>query len=614
LDAAHADKEHRVMRRWAPGAVVASGLATAADAHPLLRMPSRFATSEPSAGFWAVMWTLVVAAELGALVPIAFGEAPVDGADVVYRLVGGSFAAFGLVAWHRRPDSRSGPLMTATGFGLLVSLLLKQIHAGVALTLGEVLEDIWVPAFVALVLSFVTGGRLQARIDRLIVAGFFVAAFVLDVVSMLFDAQPDNVLLVFPNDAIYGAVDATQRGMEIVLCLLACAVIAARWRAASPPRRRALLPSVAGAACLLMFVWLLGTDLLSGPRSQVMIVVAYASMLVVPAAFLAGLLRSRLARGGLAQLFRELSGMRGEALQAALERTLGDPTLVLAYRLPNSEGHADATGCPVLVPPVTRDRACAPIEHDGREVAAIVYDATLDDDPEMIEAVQAATTMALDNARLVEQSEARLAEAQASRQRIVAAGDAERRRLERDLHDGAQQRLVALSLQLRMIRSDIRRDPEQAEQLAAAASDELAHSLKELRELARGIHPAALDHGLAAALESLATRSTVATAVTCDAPGHVPRAVELAVYFVACEALANVGKYAQATAASVRLSRTATGVAIEIADDGVGGADAGRGSGLHGLADRVEALDGNLVVTSPSGAGTVIMAELPCVS
>src|SRR3954466_15935645 len=386
--------------------------------------------------------------------------------------------------------------MTAAGFGLLVSLLLKQIHTGLAETAGELLEDIWEPAFIALVLSFVTGGRLVTRVDRLLVAWSFAAAFVLDVFSMLFVDQPDNVLLVFPSETIAGDFDATQRGMKIVLCVAAIAAIAARWRAASPPRRRALLPSIAGAACLLMFVWLLGTDLLEGPRSQGMIVVAYSSMLVVPAAFLAGLLRSRLARGGLAQLFRELGGMRGEALQAALGRTLGDPTLVLAYRLPGSRGYADAAGRLVLVPPVESGRASARIERDGRDVAALVYDAALDDDPEMVEAVRAAATMALDNERLLEESEARLAEVQASRQRIVAAGDAERRRLERDLHDGAQQRLVAIALQLRMIRSDIRSDPARAEELAKAASDELAHSLEELRELARGIHPAALDHGL----------------------------------------------------------------------------------------------------------------------
>jgi signal transduction histidine kinase len=561
------------------------------------------------------MWSLAAAAEFGALVPIIFaGDTAIEPADLVYRLVGGSFAAFGLVAWHRRPDSRSGPLMTATGFGLLVSLLLKQIDAGITLTLGEVTEDIWSPVFAALILSFVTGGRLEGRIDRVIVASVFFVVFVMDVFSMLFSEQPDNVLLAFPSEKLYGVVDTTQRSLIIGLSLAVCVVIATRWQASSPARRRAFLPSIAGCACLLMFVWLLVTDLVKGPRSQFMIVLAYSSMLVVPAAFLAGLLRSRLARGGLAQLFHELGGMRGEALQTALGRTLGDPTLVLAHRLPDSPGHADATGRAVLVPPVTADRSSAPIERGGREIAAIVYDASLDEDPEMVEAVRAAAAMALENERLLAESDARLAEVHASRQRIVAAGDAERRRLERNLHDGAQQRLVALALQLRMLRSDIRRDPAQAEQLAVAASDELASSLQELRELARGIHPAALDHGLASALESLATRATVTTAVSCDGPDDVPQDVALAVYFVACEALTNVGKYAGATAASVRLTRTQAGVAIEIADDGVGGADATHGSGLHGLADRVEALNGHLLVTSPQGAGTVITAELPCAS
>jgi signal transduction histidine kinase len=599
--------------RWAPRAVVSSGSPPDAGVLAAVPVSHRFAAPRRGAAFWVALWAVAVGAELGALVPIVFaGDAGVAGDDVVYRLVGGSFAAFGLVAWHRRPDSRSGPLMTATGFGLLVSLLLKQIHAGVALTLGEVTEDIWAPAFVALLLSFVTGGRLVSRFDRLLVAGVFVAVFVLDVVSMLFVEQAGNVLLAFPSETIYGAVDTVQRVLLIGLCVAAAGVIGGRWHVASAAGRRALLPSVAGAAVLLIFTWLLLTDLVKGPRWQVMIVIGYSSMLVVPAAFLAGLLRSRLARGGLAQLFRDLGGMRGEPLQAALARTLGDPTLVLAYRLPGSRGHADASGRPVLVPPVTPERASAPIEHDGREVATLVYDAALDDDPEMVEAVRAAASMALENERLLRESEDRLAEVRASRQRIVAASDAERRRLERDLHDGAQQRLVALALQLRMIRSDIRRDPAQAEQLAASASDELASSLRELRELARGIHPATLDQGLGSALESLAARATVSTAVSCDAPAEVPRAVELAVYFVACEALANVGKYAAASTASLRLSRTAAGLAIEIADDGVGGADAANGSGLHGLADRVEALGGRLRVTSPAGAGTVVTAELPC--
>ena len=261
--------------------------------------------------------------------------------------------------------------------------------------------------------------------------------------------------------------------------------------------------------------------------------------------------------------------------------------------------YADSEGAPVSVSPA-----------GGRSVAridggALIYDSSLDQDLGLIEAISSATALALEHQRLLD-------DAQASRQRLIAAGDAERRRLERDLHDGAQQRLLAVAMQLRLIQADIRSDPGAAEALATSASDELARSLDELRELARGIHPAVLEHGLAPAFTSLAARSPVPTAVSVDEVGEIPRAVELALYFVACEALANVAKYAQATAASVRLSRTDSGVAIEIADDGSGGARASGGSGLHGLQDRVEALSGRLLVTSPEGEGTVVSAELPC--
>lgn len=312
---------------------------------------------------------------------------------------------------------------------------------------------------------------------------------------------------------------------------------------------------------------------------------------------------SRPPRRGLAELLRELRGMRGEALQAALGKALGDPELVVVQVGPDG------------TPPAPDDRrSVAPVERDGRQFAALVYDAALDEDPELVQAVAAAAAIALENELLQAESQDRLAQLQASRERIVAAGDAERRRLERNLHDGAQQRLVAIALQLRLIQADIRRDPSAAEALVTTASDQLAQSLGELRELARGIHPAVLEHGIESALESLAIRSTVPTAVTCDVTERLPQQVELGMYFVACEALANVAKYAQATAAAVSVARTDRGVAIEIADDGVGGADAKRGSGLRGLADRVEALGGHLLVTSPAGAGTVVTADLPCES
>src|ERR687886_129135 len=198
----------------------------------------------------------------------------------------------------------------------------------------------------------------------------------------------------------------------------------------------------------------------------------------------------------------------------------------------------------------------------------------------------------------------------ASRARIVAAGDAERRRLERNLHDGAQQRLVSIALQLKMIQRRVRSHPELAERMLAAAGEELSHSLEELRELARGIHPAVLNHGLETALDSLASRSGVPTSVSFGCPERLPEQVELAAYFVACEALANVAKYARATRASVRVARRNGVAVISIADDGVGGADETAGSGLQGLADRVAALDGTLRILSPPGEGTIVTAEL----
>jgi signal transduction histidine kinase len=334
------------------------------------------------------------------------------------------------------------------------------------------------------------------------------------------------------------------------------------------------------------------------------------ALLTVPAALLLGLLQSRLARGGLADLFRELGTLRGVRLEEGLARVLGDPSLVLAYRVPGERAYLDGRGRPVALPPVG-DRAAAPVERDGRELGMLVYDASLDDDPELVGTVAAAAALTLDDARLQAESEDRLAELRASRERIVAAGDAERRRLERNLHDGAQQRLVSVALQLRVLQSQARADPGLAEQLRSAG-EELSQSLEELRELARGIHPAVLNHGLEAALDSLASRSSVATTVAFDSPERLPEPVELAAYFVACEALANVAKYAQATQARVRVSRRDGLAVIEIADDGIGGADETAGTGLQGLADRVAALDGTLRVLSPPGAGTVVTAELPC--
>jgi signal transduction histidine kinase len=223
-----------------------------------------------------------------------------------------------------------------------------------------------------------------------------------------------------------------------------------------------------------------------------------------------------------------------------------------------------------------------------------------------------ADVVAVENVRLDAELQARLDELRESRARIVEAGYAERRRVERDLHDGAQQRLVALALDLRRTRAALARDPAEAAELLDAASHELTAATEELRELARGIHPPVLtDRGLVAALEALARRAPLPVRVEAADAGRAPDAVEAAAYFVASEALTNVARHARAERAVVRVARPDGMLRLEVEDDGLGGADLGAGSGLRGLADRVGALDGTLEVESEGGRGTVVRATLP---
>src|SRR4051794_1236126 len=567
---------------------------------------------------WVLLWGATIAAELGALLPELAGRGPPPPAwDLAFRLVGGSFAVCGLVAWRRRPENRSGRLMVATGLSFLAGPLLEQLDAPVMQTLGLLLGDLWIVLLVVLLLSAPSGRPLRSVTDRALVGALLFSYTVLGVVWLLFLDAPGNLLAAFPDAGAAHAVDTAQRALGLGASVGTFAVLAERWRVATSPLRRAMLPSLAGGVSLLLFAALLASDIVTGTSTGAVLTLTWAGvagLVLTPAAFLAGLLRTRLARGGFADLVVDLRGLRGGALQAALARTLRDPTLVLAGWLPEYEAYVDADGHVVLPPAAGSNRRSTAIERDGRPIAMLVHDRSLDDEPETLDAVCAAAALALENHQLQTESRARLAELQASRARIVEAGDTERRRLERNLHDGAQQRLVAVALQLRLIPARADSDPSSVKALAIKAGDDLATALDELREPPRGIPPAVLDHGLTAALESLAARSTVLTTLTVDVARPLPPPIELAAYFVASEALANVAKYARATAVTLRVARNGTRVTVEIADNGIGGANASRGSGLRGLEDRVEALDGALRVASPPGGGTTVSAELPCAS
>jgi signal transduction histidine kinase len=298
------------------------------------------------------------------------------------------------------------------------------------------------------------------------------------------------------------------------------------------------------------------------------------------------------------------------AVREALAESIGDRTLAIAYWVPEREAFVDEHGIQVELPVPESGRAWTAVEHDGRRVAAIIHDAELDARPELVRAAATGSVMALDNERLKAELHARVEDLRASRTRIVEASMDARRRLERDLHDGAQQRLVALSLELQLLKGRIA-DAETTA-LLDRSLDNLAAALEELRELARGIHPAILsDRGLEDALTGLAGRASLPVDCKLELDERPAPAVEAAVYFVVAEALTNVTKYAQATSARVHLRMNGGCIEVEVVDDGVGGADPTSGSGLRGLEDRVAALSGRFTVDSRDGEGTRVFARLP---
>jgi signal transduction histidine kinase len=338
-----------------------------------------------------------------------------------------------------------------------------------------------------------------------------------------------------------------------------------------------------------------------------------AAIVALPLALLAGLLRARLARGAVGDFLLALEDTPPEGLRDALARALGDPTLELAFWLEERETYVDAEGRVVSLPEGDPRRGVTTIEHDGKPVAALVHDRSLLEEPELVQSAGAAARLALENARLQAELRLQLQRVEESRTRVVAAGDEERRRIERDLHDGAQQRLVALALELRSAqrRLGTELDPE-VERLLAGTVEGLQDAVEELRELAHGIHPTILaEGGLGPALNELAGR--VPVPVTVEATSQrFGEDVEATAYFVASEALANVVKHANAGAVAIGARHVNGTLLIEVADDGIGGASIERGSGLRGLVDRVEARGGRLEVHSRSGGGTRLVAQIPC--
>jgi signal transduction histidine kinase len=301
----------------------------------------------------------------------------------------------------------------------------------------------------------------------------------------------------------------------------------------------------------------------------------------------------------------------GAPVRELLAESLGDHSVAIAYWLPDRGMFVDETGRRVDLPHPASGRTWTTVEREGRPVAAIIHDAALDTTSELVQAAASAAALAIDNERLKADLRARLEELRVSRLRIVEATDAARRRIERDLHDGAQQQLVALALELRLLRGKLGEDPELVGEVDGL-SRRLASALAELRELARGIHPSILsDQGLAPAIDALADRAPIEVRAAVEVEDRFAEPIEAAAYFVIAEALTNVAKYAKASGADVNVTVADGAIVVHVSDDGIGGVDVTAGSGLRGLEDRLAAVDGALEIVSPPGRGTRLRARIP---
>jgi signal transduction histidine kinase len=577
------------------------------------------------------LWGLAAAGVAFGLIVVAFAVTSDHivargGFAAVGLLVGWGFIGVGLFAWRHRPENKIGSLMVATGFLWFIALLATS-NIPLLFTLSSLFGSAFFATAVHMLLSIPTG-ELQTRGDRRLVIVAYLLAVVLTPPLILFvdpaddygcDQCPENLLLVSDNDTLLALLSIPVYVLALVLVIGVLVSLVRRWRHATSPERRLYAPLYASGVLLMITLAVSAALSSMADDPDTLDAISLGSMVpfaLVPYLLLASFVRARFVQGGaVGELVARLSEAPppGE-LRDALADALGDPTLELVYWLPDDERFVDAQGRTFVLPEEGPGRAFTEVEREGQHIAAIVYDSTIPMAGEHVRAVGAAAALALANERLEAELRAKVQELRSSRERMLRIGLEERRRLERDLHDGAQQRLVSMALNMRLARASLQRDPAAAEQLLDTAGEELESALDELRELARGIHPAVLsDRGLDTALETLARRAPVPVELERLPGARLPEAIELAAYFVVAEALTNVAKYAQASHASVSVERHNGRLLVEVADDGVGGANPADGTGLRGLADRLAVIEGRLEVDSTPGRGTTIRAKIPCV-
>src|SRR5215211_1574782 len=498
--------------------------------------------------------------------------------------VGWTFIGCGLVASGRRPESRTGALLAATGFTWFVWNFASVGVAAVAWVAGH-LVYLYRGPLVQLVLAY-PSGRPGSRLVRGAVAVGYAAA----VITPIWDSEAATILLA---------------GLLLAVCAREFV------RSVGGARRARLIALQAAAGLSLVLAGTAAARLLLPPGevNGALSVLNEAALCVLAGGLLAGLLVAPWQQTAVADLVVELGEARSGTLRGQLARALGDPSLEMGYWLPDRAVFIDAEGRVLALPDAGSGRSVTVVEREGQPVAVLVHDPAVLEDPGLLEAVTAAAQLAAANTRLRAEVQARVEELAASRRRILEARDEERRRLEHRLREGAEARLRELAVTLRRGRGSAA--GEQTRDQIAHAEDQLGRTLEELRRLAQGLHPRVLaEHGLADALAALAKVFPVPVDLNVASP-QLPQRVAAAAYFVCAEALANTAKHAAAARVAVTVTVAQDQVRVEVADDGVGGADLEGGSGLRGLADRVETLGGTLRVQSTPGRGTRLAAEIP---
>jgi signal transduction histidine kinase len=538
-------------------------------------------------------------------------------AGVAFLVTGWTLVACGLASWARRPASRFGPLLAAAGFAwFLLEWNNPGIGSSLAFTVGLCLYAACPPLVAHAALAY-PGGRLSSHLERAVLAVAYAGSVVVLGVlpALLFDPEaqacsqcPHN--LVDIADSAAGVSDLNRLGVYLGLAwAIALAVLVAlKLARGSGASLRASGPVFAAGAAYValvagLFAWSLDEGLISNGTLERRLWFGQAAALVAMTLGVGwGWIRGRRARDAVARLVVELAQSSPPGgLRASLAAIIGDPDLALAYPLAESGRLVDAEGKSVEP---SNGRARTTLVRDGRAVAVLAHAPGLLDDEQLVDDVTAAARLALENERLQAEVRARLEELRGSRTRIVDAGDAERKRLERDLHDGAQQRLVALSLSLRLLRTQLPpHTPRETLRGLNEAEVVLRTAVAQLRQLAHGIFPAILaDEGLAAAVEALAEEAHTPVRIRSLPEGRFPAPVETTAYTV-------VGEVAQAATTSVvvRGARAGDILTVEVETE-----DRDDGLELVQLEDRVGALDGRLTVQPSADGRVTIRAELPC--